>query len=86
MEKRYVAAEASQVVNTSWALLALMRAGYKDGKVIRRGIEVRTGAKPVSPRSLLSDAAGLRSFFFRVSWRLATGTRRPSAACSTATA
>jgi hypothetical protein len=48
VEKRYVAAEASQVVNTSWALLALMRAGYKDGKVIRRGVEVCAGAGPAS--------------------------------------
>ncbi len=36
----YSEASESQVVNTAWALLALMAAGFQDRKVIDRGIQV----------------------------------------------
>lgn len=39
VQKEYVAHHESQVVNTAWALLTLMAAGYADKKVIDRGIE-----------------------------------------------
>jgi lanosterol synthase len=38
----YVQHEESQVVNTSWAVLALMHARYPDKRPIERGLEVRT--------------------------------------------
>jgi hypothetical protein len=37
----YVQHEKSQVVNTSWAVLALMHARYPDKRPIERGLEVR---------------------------------------------
>ena len=40
VKKVYMEALESQVVNTSWALLALMAAGFQDKKVIDRGIQV----------------------------------------------
>jgi lanosterol synthase len=36
----YTEAATSQVVNTSWALLALMAADYKDETVIKRGVQL----------------------------------------------
>lgn len=39
-ERRWIQHEKSQVVNTCWAVLALMHAGYPDSKPIRRGLEV----------------------------------------------
>lgn len=39
--KKYVQHEKSQVVNTSWAVLALMSARYPHKDVIRKGLEVR---------------------------------------------
>src|SRR5438105_1560967 len=38
--REYVQHEKSQVVNTSWALLALMRARYPDRTPIERGLRV----------------------------------------------
>ena len=39
-DKVYTEAERSQVVNTAWALLALMAAGNQDREVINRGIQL----------------------------------------------
>jgi lanosterol synthase len=39
--KAYIQHEKSQVVNTSWAVLALMNARYPHAEVIERGLEVR---------------------------------------------
>ncbi|KAI6245711.1 Lanosterol synthase [Erysiphe necator] len=39
-EKRYIDHENSQVVNTSWATLALMHAGYPDPTPIQRGLDL----------------------------------------------
>ncbi|KAJ0343176.1 hypothetical protein KNSL1_010403 [Colletotrichum chrysophilum] len=39
-ERRWIQHEKSQVVNTCWAVLALMHAGYPDPKPIRRGLEL----------------------------------------------
>lgn len=39
VQKKYIAAKQSQVVNTSWALLSLMAAEYPDKKVIEKGIQ-----------------------------------------------
>lgn len=39
-EKRYIQHEKSQVVNTAWAVLTLMHAGYPDPAPIERGLEV----------------------------------------------
>ncbi len=39
LKKQYIASEKSQVVNTAWALLSLMAAGYTNRKVIDKGIE-----------------------------------------------
>jgi lanosterol synthase len=36
----YTEAEKSQVINTAWALMALMASGYKDKAVIGRGIQL----------------------------------------------
>ena len=41
MTRKYVQhPDGSQVVNTAWALLALVRAGCTDHKAIDRGVEV----------------------------------------------
>ena len=45
-EKRYVQHEKSQVVNTCWAVLALMHAGYPDLIPIQKGLEVRNCHPP----------------------------------------
>ncbi|RYP44398.1 hypothetical protein DL768_009130 [Monosporascus sp. mg162] len=39
-ERRWIQHERSQVVNTSWAMLALMHAGYPDSRPIQRGLEL----------------------------------------------
>jgi lanosterol synthase len=39
--RQYVQHETSQVVNTSWAVLALMHAGYPDPIPIQKGLQVR---------------------------------------------
>ncbi|RYO77040.1 hypothetical protein DL764_010251 [Monosporascus ibericus] len=39
-ERRWIQHERSQVVNTSWAVLALMHAGYPDSRPIQRGLEL----------------------------------------------
>lgn len=41
-ERQYVQHETSQVVSTSWAVLALMHAGYPDPTPIQRGLQVRS--------------------------------------------
>ncbi len=41
VERRYVEHETSQVVNTAWAVLALMHAGYPDPSPVERGLHVR---------------------------------------------
>lgn len=38
--KEYMNTEESQVINTAWALLGLMAAGYPDQTVIDRGIDL----------------------------------------------
>ncbi|KAI1385504.1 terpenoid cyclases/protein prenyltransferase alpha-alpha toroid, partial [Hypoxylon trugodes] len=40
LERRYIQHEKSQVVNTAWAVLALMHAGYPDPTPIQRGLQV----------------------------------------------
>lgn len=40
-EGKYIQHEKSQVVNTSWAALSLMHAGYPDPSPIQKGLEVR---------------------------------------------
>ncbi|KAI0882335.1 terpene synthase [Annulohypoxylon maeteangense] len=40
LEKRYIHHDMSQVVNTSWAVLALMHAGYPDPTPIQRGLQL----------------------------------------------
>jgi lanosterol synthase len=40
VEKQYIQHETSQVVNTAWAVLALMHAGYPDSRPIERGLKV----------------------------------------------
>lgn len=49
----YVQHEKSQVVNTSWAVLALMRAQYPERSVINRGLEVSMH-DPCLPNPLLT--------------------------------
>lgn len=39
-ERRYVASDRSQLVNTCWAVLGLMAVRYPDIEPIRRGVEV----------------------------------------------
>lgn len=39
VEHKYIQHEDGQIINTAWALLGLMKAGYPDQKVIERGIE-----------------------------------------------
>lgn len=41
VERKYVQHEQSQVVNTAWAVMALMHAGYPDPLPIQRGLKVR---------------------------------------------
>lgn len=43
LKKQYIASEKSQVVNTAWALLSLMAAGYSNRKVIDKGVEFLMG-------------------------------------------
>ena len=43
----YVAHKTSQVVNTGWAVLALMHAGYPDKTPIERGLKVSISFKPL---------------------------------------
>lgn len=45
VEKRYVQHEESQMVNTAWAVLALMHAGYPDPAPVKRGLDVRSFLK-----------------------------------------
>ncbi|KAI0445691.1 terpene synthase [Xylaria telfairii] len=40
VEKRYIHHDTSQVVNTAWATLALMHAGYPDPTPIQRGLQL----------------------------------------------
>jgi squalene/oxidosqualene cyclase-like protein len=40
LKKEYIPHQSSQIVNTSWALLTLMRAGYSDKAVIDKGIQL----------------------------------------------
>jgi lanosterol synthase len=40
VERRYIHHTKSQVVNTAWAVLALMHAGYPDPAPIERGLEL----------------------------------------------
>lgn len=47
VERRYVEHEESQVVNTAWAVLALMHAGYPDPAPVERGLNVRGILTPV---------------------------------------
>ncbi|EAQ93307.1 hypothetical protein CHGG_01542 [Chaetomium globosum CBS 148.51] len=40
VEKRYIEHETSQVVNTAWAVMALMHAGYPDPEPVERGLKL----------------------------------------------
>jgi squalene/oxidosqualene cyclase-like protein len=40
VKKEYIPSATSQVINTSWALMSLMAAGYKDRSVIDKGIKL----------------------------------------------
>jgi lanosterol synthase len=51
VEKRYVEHETSQVVNTAWAVMALMHAGYPDPEPVQRGLKVRSLSLFFSPSS-----------------------------------
>ncbi|MDX2359653.1 MAG: terpene cyclase/mutase family protein [Crocinitomicaceae bacterium] len=39
VEHKYIEHEDGQIINTAWALLGLMKAGYPDQKVIERGVQ-----------------------------------------------
>lgn len=41
-KRQYIQHETSQVVNTSWAVLALMHAGYPDRAPVQKGLRVRS--------------------------------------------
>ncbi|KAI1777550.1 terpenoid cyclases/protein prenyltransferase alpha-alpha toroid [Hypoxylon cercidicola] len=43
LEKRYIHHDTSQVVNTAWAALALMHAGYLDPTPVQRGLQLICG-------------------------------------------
>ncbi|KAL1851101.1 Lanosterol synthase (Oxidosqualene--lanosterol cyclase) [Diaporthe australafricana] len=40
VERKYIHHDKSQVVNTSWAVMALMHAGYRDPRPIQRGLKL----------------------------------------------
>jgi lanosterol synthase len=51
--KEYVAHKTSQVVNTGWAVLALMNAGYPDKTPIERGVKVSLNFKSLHSQDQL---------------------------------
>ncbi|KAK4157097.1 terpenoid cyclases/protein prenyltransferase alpha-alpha toroid [Chaetomidium leptoderma] len=59
VEKRYVEHETSQVVNTAWAVLALMHAGYPDPKPVERGLELIVGRQQASGEWLQEGIEGV---------------------------
>ncbi|KAK4237660.1 terpenoid cyclases/protein prenyltransferase alpha-alpha toroid [Achaetomium macrosporum] len=59
VEKRYVEHETSQVVNTAWAVLALMHAGYPDPSPVEQGLRLITSRQQASGEWLQESVEGV---------------------------